>query len=75
MRWAVTVTFKDYLEYPQFRVLTDSNPLSYILKKLEVDAVYQRCAAELSRVDFDVEYRNNKNNTTTDSLSRLAEQG
>ena len=73
LRWAVTVKFKDYLQYSQFRVLTDSNPLAYILKKLEVDAVSQRWAAELSRFDFDIEYRSGKSNTTADSLSRLAE--
>ena len=54
LRWAVTVKFKDYLQYSQFRVLTDSNPLAYILKKLEVDAVSQRWAADLSRFDFQV---------------------
>ena len=33
----------------------------------------QRWAAELSRFDFDVEYRSDKSNTVADSLSRLAE--
>ena len=33
----------------------------------------QRWAAELSRFDFDIEYRIGKSNTAADSISRLAE--
>ena len=73
LRWTVPVKFKDYLQYSQFRVLTDSNPLAYIIKKLEVDAVSQKWTAELSRFDFDIEYRSGKSNTVASSLSRFAE--
>ena len=71
LRWAVTSKFQDYLQYSKFEVRTDSNPLSYILKKLHLDAVSQRWAAELCKFDFDIVYRTGKSNTAADSLSRL----
>ena len=71
LKWAVTNKFKDYLQYAPFKVLTDNNPLLYILKKLDIDAISQRWAAELSKYDFEIIYRSGKSNTAADSLSRL----
>ena len=71
LKWAVTNKFKDYLQYAPFKVLTDNNPLLYILRKLDIDAVSQRWAAELSKYDFEIIYRSGKSNTAADSLSRL----
>ena len=55
-RLVVASKSKDYLQYYKFKVLTNSNPLSYILKKMNIDAVSQRWAAELSKFDFGVVY-------------------
>ena len=71
LKWAVTNKFKDYLQYAPFKVLTDNNPLLYILRRLDIDAVSQRWAAELSKYDFEIIYRSGKSNTAADSLSRL----
>ena len=65
--------FKDYLQYSKSNVLTDSNPLSYILKKINVDDVSQRWEAELSEFDLELVHRTGKSNTAADSLSRLTE--
>ena len=71
--WAVDSKFKDYLPYPKFKVLTDSKPLSYILKKMNVDDVSQYLAAKHSKFDFEVVYKSGKLKTAADSLSRLTE--
>ena len=71
LKWAVTTKFRDYLQYTPFKVLTDNNPLLYILNKLDIDAVSQRWIAELSKYDFQIVYRTGKSNTAADSLSRL----
>ena len=44
LRWAVASKSKDYLQYSKLKVMTDSIPLSYIIKKINVDAVSQRLA-------------------------------
>ena len=47
LRWAVAS------KYSKYKVLAYSNPLSYILKKMDVDVVSQLWAADLSKFDFD----------------------
>ena len=69
LKWAVTTKFRDYLQYSPCKVLTDNNPLLYILNKLDIDAVSQRWIAELSKYDFQIVYRTGKSNTAADSLS------
>ena len=71
LKWAVTTKFRDYLQYSPCKVLTDNNPLLYILNQLDIDAVSQRWIAELSKYDFQIVYRTGKSNTAADSLSRL----
>ena len=71
LKWAVTTKFRDYLQYSPCKVLTDNNPLLYILNKLDIDAVSQRWIAELRKYDFQIVYRTGKSNTAADSLSRL----
>ena len=51
--------------------VTLNNPLLYILRKLDIDAVSQRWAAELSKYDFEIIYWSGKSNTAADSLSGL----
>lgn len=73
LRWSVCQKFRDYLHHSFVDVYTDSNPVVYILQKLEIDAVSQRWCAELAKYDFKIHYRSGKTNTVADSLSRLTE--
>ena len=73
LRWAVASKFKDYLQYSKFKVLTNTNLIAYIIKKMNVDAVSQRWASEPSKIDFEVVYKTGKSNAAADSLSGLTE--
>ena len=73
LRWAVCVKYRDYLHHSFVDVYTDSNPVVYILKKMDIDAVSQRWCAELAKFDFKIHYRSGKTNTAADSLSRMVE--
>jgi hypothetical protein len=42
LKWAVTDKFKDYLYGQQFTVLTDNNPLTYVLTTAKLDATGHR---------------------------------
>ena len=63
--------FNDYLQCTRFKLLNENNQLLYILRKLDIDTVSQRCAAESSKYDFGIIYRSGMSNTAVDSLSRL----
>lgn len=71
LRWAVTQKFREYLYHSFADVYTDSNPVVYILQKLDIDAVTQRWIADLAKFDFKIHYRTGKSNTAADSLSRM----
>ena len=73
LRWAVCQKFREYLHHSFVDVYTDSNPVVYILNKMDIDAVSQRWCAELAKFDFKIHYRTGKSNTAADSLSRIAE--
>ena len=73
LRWAVCQRFKDYLHHSYVDIHTDSNPVIYILRKLEIDAVAQRWCAELAKYDFKIHYKAGKTNTVADSLSRMTD--
>ena len=57
-----------------FKVCTDKSPLMYFLSSPNMDAMKQRCINELVKYDFSLEYQKGKNNTVTDSLSRISEE-
>lgn len=71
LKWAVTQKFKDYLYGHRFSVLTDNNPLSYVLTTAKLDATGHRWLAELACYDFTISYRSGKKNGDADGLSRL----
>ena len=71
LRWAVTHKFKDFLHNTFFEVYTDSNPLFYIVDKMDIDATSQRWLAELSKYQFKIHYRTGRSNKAADALSRL----
>lgn len=73
LKWAITEKFNDYLYGHKFTVLTDNNPLTYILTTARLDAAGHRWLAALSAYDFNIIYRPGKQNQDADSLSRIPE--
>lgn len=70
LKWAITEKFSDYLISKPFLVLTDNNPLTYVLTTAKLDATGQRWAAALGQYTFDITYRAGIKNTDADPLSR-----
>lgn len=70
LKWAVTEKLSDYLYGNQFTVVTDSNPLTYILTSAKLDATSYRWLAALSTFNFRLQYRSGKQNGDADGLSR-----
>lgn len=71
LKWAITEKFQDYLYGKQFTVITDNNPLTYVLSTAKLDATGHRWIAALAAFDFDILYRPGRNNSDADALSRL----
>lgn len=70
LKWAVTEKFHDYLYGNSFSVITDNNPLTYILTSAKLDATGHRWLAALSNYNFSLRYRKGVNNADADGLSR-----
>ncbi|MCG8046231.1 MAG: RNase H-like domain-containing protein [Candidatus Thiodiazotropha endolucinida] len=70
LKWAVSEKFHDYLYGCSFDVITDNNPLTYILTTAKLDATGQRWVAALSDYDFTIKYRSGRKNADADGLSR-----
>lgn len=70
LKWAITEKFHDYLYGSRFEVLTDNNPLTYVLTSAKLDATGQRWVAALSNYNFDLAYRSGAKNADADGLSR-----
>ena len=66
----MTEKFSDYLATNHFTVLTDNNPLTYILSSAKLDATGQRWASALGEFKFDIFYRAGAKNTDADAMSR-----
>lgn len=71
LKWSVCDKFHDYLYGHSFGVLTDNNPLTYVLTSANLDATGHRWLAALSVYDFNITYRPGKNNADADGLSRM----
>lgn len=65
--------FYDYLYGTSFQVVTDNNPLTYVLHKAKLDATGQRCVAALASYNFTLTYRPGQQNADADGLSRQPE--
>jgi len=74
LKWAVTEKFSDYLALQHFVVLTDNNPLTYVLSSAKLDATGQRWASALGEYNFDLIYRAGLKNIDADSMSRYPYQ-
>ena len=70
LKWAVTEKFHDYLCGNKFEVVTDNNPLTYVLTSAKLDATGHRWLASLSNYDFKIKYRRGKSYNDADGLSR-----
>lgn len=70
LKWAVTEKFFDYLYGAKFTVVTDNNPLTYVLTSAKLEAAGHRWLAALSSFDFNIQYRAGRKNQDADSLSR-----
>ncbi|KAI2645727.1 Retrovirus-related Pol polyprotein from transposon opus [Labeo rohita] len=70
LKWAVTEKFHDYLYGNVFTVLTDNNPLRYVLTTAKLDAASYRWLAALSTFTFNITYRAGRQNHDADGLSR-----
>ena len=71
LKWAVTVKFRDYLLGSHFTVITDNNPLTYVMQRGKLQAIEQRWVAELAPFNFGFKFRSGKENTSADFLSRI----
>ena len=70
LKWAISEKFHDYLYGSLFEVITDNNPLTYVLTTAKLDATGQRWIASLSGYNFSIKYRSGKKNADADGLSR-----
>lgn len=70
LKWSVTEKFQDYLYGADFTVVTDNNPLTYVLTSAKLDATSHRWLAALSTFSFKLQYRAGKQNLDADALSR-----
>ena len=70
LKWAVTDKFHDYLYGSNFTVVTDNNPLTYVLSTAKLDATGYRWLAALSVYDFDLKYKRGVTHLDADGLSR-----
>jgi len=71
LKWAVTDKFHDYLMGTNFEVVTDSNPLTYVLTTTaKLDATEHRWVVALAYYRFTIKYRSGEQNAAADGLSR-----
>lgn len=70
LKWAVTDKFFDFLYGGSFTVVTDSNPLTYLLTTARLDATSYRWLSALSTFNFHIQYRAGRRNLDADGLSR-----
>ena len=71
LKWAVTEKFHDYLYGGEFTVMTDNNPLTYVLSSAKLDATGHRWVAQLANYRFNLKYCTGMSNSVADALSRI----
>ena len=74
LKWAITEKFHEYLYGRHFTVMTDNNPLTYILSSAKLDAAGHRWLAALGAYNFTIKYRAGVTNADADGLSRQREE-
>ncbi len=68
LKWAVVDKFHDYLYGAQ--VMTDNNPLTYVLSSAKLNATGHRWLAALATYNFSLKYKPGRHNIDADILSR-----
>jgi len=71
--WAIK-TFHTYLHGEKFTLVTDHQPLTYLMTKNDLVAMLARWAITLQQYTFDVVHRPGVNHQNADCLSRLPEE-
>jgi transposase InsO family protein len=71
VKWAVVDKFRGYLQGAFFTIVTDNNPMTYLMSKSKITAVEQRWASALAGFNFVFKYRAGKHNGGADALSRM----
>ena len=71
LKWAVTEKFQSYLYGRKFQIVTDCNPLTYLLTTAKLNATDHRWLSSLASFDFTISYRPGKSNGDADGLSRM----
>ena len=74
LKWAFTDKFHDYLYGNNFTVLTDNNPLAYVLTSAKLDATGHRWLAALGTYNFTLKYKTGKSNCDADGFSRRPQE-
>ena len=69
LKWAITEQFREYLQYRPFTVLTDNNPLTYILTTPNLDALGHRLVAALAGYNVTIKYLKGSDNKVANALS------
>ena len=62
--------YHDFLYGNKFTVVTDNNPLTYVLSKAKLDAAGHIWLSACAPIDFDIIYRPGSSNIDADVLSR-----
>lgn len=70
LKWAICEKFNDYLYGTDFTVITDNNPLTYVLTSAKLDAAGHRWLVALSTYRFNIKYQAEDTNSDADGLSR-----
>ena len=71
LKWAVMKQFREYLQYRPFTMLTDNNPLTYILTTPNLDALGHRWVAALASYNMTIRYLKGSDNKVADALSQI----
>ena len=71
LKWAITEQFREYLRYRPFTMLTDNNPLTYILTTPNLDALGHRWVATLASYNMTIRYLKGSDNKVADALSQI----
>ena len=71
LKWAITEQFREYLQYRPFTMLTDNNPLTYILTTPNLDALGHHWVAALAGYNMTIKYLKGSDNKVADALSRF----
>ena len=71
LKSAATEKFHDYFYGNEFTVMTDNNPLTYVLSSAKLDATGHRWVAQLANYHFALKYCTGTSNRVEDALSRV----